>query len=65
MQLKVSGTEEVSLAAGKVDTFKVDITSADGGNDQMTLWIAKDGRQVKMSAVMAAMGGATMTSELQ
>ena len=65
MQLKVTGTETVSVPAGKFETFKVDITSADGGSDQTTIWIAKDSRQaVKVSAVMASMGGAKMTAEL-
>jgi hypothetical protein len=66
MQLKVTGSETVTVAAGKFETFKVEIASADGGNDQSTVWIAKDSRQaVKVSSVMAAMGGATMTAELQ
>ena len=65
MQLKVAGTETVTVPAGKFETFKVDITSADDGNDQTTVWIAKDSRQaVKVSSVMASMGGATMTAEL-
>jgi len=66
MQLKVAGSETVTVAAGKFETFKVEITSADGGPDQSTVWIAKDSRQaVKVSSVMGAMGGATMTAELQ
>jgi transcription antitermination factor NusG len=66
MQLKVAGSETVTVAAGKFETFKVEITSADGGTDQSTVWIAKDSRQaVKVSSVMGAMGGATMTAELQ
>jgi hypothetical protein len=65
MQLKVVGTETVTVPAGKFETFKVDITSADGDNDQTTVWISKDSRQaVKVSSVMASMGGATMTAEL-
>jgi dipeptidyl aminopeptidase/acylaminoacyl peptidase len=65
MQLKVTGGETVTVPAGKFETFKVQITSADGGNDQGTIWIAKDSRQaVKVSSVMASMGGATMTTEL-
>jgi hypothetical protein len=65
LQLKVSGTENMTVPAGKFDAFKIDITSADGGNDQTTLWIAKDSRQVlKVSAVMTSMGGAIMTAEL-
>jgi hypothetical protein len=65
MQLKVTGSETVTVPAGKFEAFKVEITSADGGSDQSTVWIAKDSRQVvKVSSVMAQMGGAKMTAEL-
>ncbi len=65
LQLKVVGVESVTVPAGTFDAFKVEITSADGGNDHETMWIAKDSRKaVKMSAVLADMGGATMTAEL-
>jgi dipeptidyl aminopeptidase/acylaminoacyl peptidase len=65
VQLTVSGTESVTVPAGKFEAYKVELTSADGGNDKATLWITKNTRQaVKFSAVMAAMGGATMVSEL-
>jgi len=65
VQLKVVGSETVTVPAGKFDAFRVELKSADGGNDQSTIWIAKDSRQaVKVSAVLAAMGGATMTAEL-
>ena len=65
MRLQVAGAEGVTVPAGKFNTYKVEIASADGGNDQIALWIAKGTRQVvKISAVMASMGGATMTSEL-
>ncbi len=33
------------MAAGTFDTFKIEITSADGGNDHETYWIAKDSRK--------------------
>jgi hypothetical protein len=53
------------VPAGTSDAWKVEITSADGGNDRTTLWVAKDSRvPVKSSAVLAAMGGAVMTTEL-
>jgi len=43
----------------------VEITSADSGSDNKTLWVAKDSRKVvKGTAVMAALGGATITQEL-
>lgn len=66
MQLKVAGTEKVTVPAGEFDVFKVDLTSAEGGSDKITLWIDKQSRKpVKISAVMAQMGGAQMTAELQ
>jgi dipeptidyl aminopeptidase/acylaminoacyl peptidase len=65
MQLKVAGAETVTVPAGTFDTFKVELTPADGGPDKETLWIAKDSRAaVKISAVLSQMGGATMTEEL-
>lgn len=65
LQLKVVGAESVTVPAGTFDAFKVEITSADGGSDHQTLWIAKDSRTpVKMSAALADMGGAVITAEL-
>jgi dienelactone hydrolase len=64
MELKVTGSENVTVPAGTFDAFKVEVTSADGP-DKATLWFAKDSRKlVKMSAVLAQMGGATLTTEL-
>jgi dienelactone hydrolase len=65
MQLKVTGIEKVTVPAGTFDAFKVEITSADGGADKQTLWVARDSHKpVKESAVLAAMGGAVLTQEL-
>ena len=65
LQLKVTGSEKVTVAAGTFDTYKVDISSAEGGPEKMTIWIAKDSRKaVKISALMPQMGGATMVAEL-
>ncbi len=65
MQLKVEGSESVTVPAGTFDSFRVEITSADGGPDKTTLWIAKDSRKpVKLSAALPQMGGATLTAEL-
>jgi dipeptidyl aminopeptidase/acylaminoacyl peptidase len=64
-QLSVAGEESVTVPAGTFDTFRVEITSGDGGGDKKTLWIAKDSRKVvKASAVVASMGGAVLTQEL-
>jgi dipeptidyl aminopeptidase/acylaminoacyl peptidase len=62
MALKVVGSESVTVPAGTFDTYKVEITS---DTDKQTLWVAKDSHKpVKLSAVMASMGGATLTMEL-
>jgi hypothetical protein len=63
-QLTVAGKEEVKVPAGTFNTLRVEVSSADGG-DKKTVWIANDQHKVvKVSAVMASMGGATMTEEL-
>jgi hypothetical protein len=65
MQLKVAGSESVQVPAGSFDAWKVEISSAEGGPDKSTVWIAKDsGKPVKSTSIVAEMGGATMTSEL-
>lgn len=65
MQLKVTGVEKVTVPAGTFDAYKVEITSADGGPDKETLWVARDSRKpVKETMVLPAMGGALLTQEL-
>jgi hypothetical protein len=65
MQLKVGPVEKVTVPAGTFDAYRVDVTSADGGSDTKTVWVAKDSHKVvKVSAVVASMGGAKMTEEL-
>jgi hypothetical protein len=66
MALKVAGVESVTVPAGTFDSYKVELSSADGGSDKRTIWIAKDSRKaVKVEAVLASMGGAILTMELQ
>ena len=56
-------TRGVTLELPAIGTHEV--TSADGGADKSTVWVSKDSRKpVKMSSVMAQMGGATLTAEL-
>ena len=65
MQLRVAGSEKVTVPAGTFDTFKTEITSGEGGPEKITMWIAKDSRKaVKISAVMPQMGGAILNAEL-
>lgn len=65
LQLTVAGKEEVRVPAGTFNALRVEISSADGGSDKRTLWIAGETRKVvKVTAVLASMGGAVMTQEL-
>jgi hypothetical protein len=53
------------VPAGNFETIKVELSSANGGPDKSTVWIGKDTRTpVKISTLMAEMGGATVTAEL-
>jgi hypothetical protein len=65
MQLSVAGVEKVTVPAGTFDAYRVEISSADGGADKQTMWVAKDSHKVvKVSAVLPSMGGAVFTEEL-
>ena len=65
LQASVAGSEKVTVPAGTFDVYRVEITSADGGADKKTVWIDKSSHKVvKASAVLASMGGATLTEEL-
>jgi hypothetical protein len=64
-QLRVLGSESVTVPAGTFDAYKVEILSADGEADKQTVWIAKDTRKVvKIEALLPSLGGAVLTSEL-
>jgi len=53
------------VPAGTFDTLRVEISSADGGSDKKTFWIANQTHKVvKVTAVLASVGGAMMTQEL-
>ncbi|HEX5230103.1 MAG TPA: alpha/beta fold hydrolase [Bryobacteraceae bacterium] len=65
IQARVVGDERVTVPAGEFDTRRVELSSADGGPDQSTIWIQKYTRiPVKASTVMAEMGGAILNAEL-
>ena len=65
VQLTVAGAESVTVPAGTFDAWRVELSSADGGADKKTLWIAKDSHKVvKAKATLSSMGGAMMTQEL-
>jgi Protein of unknown function (DUF3108) len=63
-QLRVAGTESVSVPAGTFECIKVEVSADDGG--KTTLWIARNPRRVvKLSATSPRMQGATITAELK
>jgi dipeptidyl aminopeptidase/acylaminoacyl peptidase len=65
VELKVIGSEQVTVPAGTFDTFKVELLTPED-NSKITLWISKSDRKVvKTIAVLPRMNGAIMTSELQ
>ena len=65
-QLKVVGSEKVTVPAGSFDAWKVEITPADGGTGETTtLWVDKATRRpVKSVTVLPQMNGAVATAEL-
>ncbi len=64
--LKVLGTESVTVPAGTFDAYKVEIVDAANEADKQTIWIAKDSHKVvKIVATLPSLGGAVLTSELQ
>ena len=63
-QLRVAGSEQVTVPAGTFDCIKVEVTSDDGGTS--TLWVARAPRRVvKTSSTSPRMQGATITAELK
>lgn len=66
MLVKVVGTETVTVNAGTFDTFKIEITPADGEGGTMKLWVSRDQRQAVKSEVSlpAQMGGGTAVGEM-
>lgn len=65
-QLKLIGSESVTVPGGTFDAYKIEVVAADNEADKQTIWIAKDTRKVvKIVATIPSLGGAVMTSELQ
>lgn len=64
-QLKMVGSESVTVPAGTFDTYKVELVAADNDSERQTVWIARDTHKVvKITATLPSLGGALLTSEL-
>ncbi len=65
-QIQVLGVEEIAVAAGTFKAWKAEVSSAEGEPGATLLWIDTASRKVvKTSTQTPAMGGATITTELQ
>jgi dienelactone hydrolase len=65
MRIEVVRSEEIEIPAGVFDTFRVELTSAEGGPDRATVWVAKqDRRAVKFILVMPELSGARLEADL-
>ena len=62
-QLKVVGSEKVTVPAGSFDAFKIEITSAEGDPGKTTIWIAKTTRNL-VKTVAVVPNGMVITAEL-
>jgi dipeptidyl aminopeptidase/acylaminoacyl peptidase len=64
-QLKVTGSEKVTVPAGTFDTYKVEVTPTGGTGESTTIWVDKTSRRaVKIVTVLPQMNGAIATAEL-
>ncbi|HEX9309806.1 MAG TPA: S9 family peptidase [Gemmatimonadaceae bacterium] len=64
-QLKVLGSEKVTVPAGTFDTWKVEVTSADGTGESTTLYVDKASHHaVKIVTILPQMNGAIATAEM-
>lgn len=65
MQVEVVGTDTLTVPAGSFDAYRVEISSAEGGEGGTTLWIDQESRLVVQAiASVPQLNGATLTSEL-
>jgi dipeptidyl aminopeptidase/acylaminoacyl peptidase len=61
-QLKVVGSESVTVPAGTFEAYKLEIIATDDDSDKQTVWVDKGSR--KVLKISAAFNGAVLTSEL-
>jgi dipeptidyl aminopeptidase/acylaminoacyl peptidase len=64
MELKVTGSETVTVPAGTFEAFTVEVASPDDGA-KITFWVAKAAAKVVKSVAVVPQSGATLTTELQ
>ncbi|HEY9045629.1 MAG TPA: prolyl oligopeptidase family serine peptidase [Ohtaekwangia sp.] len=64
-ELKLAGTEKITVPAGSFDTYKITMNQVDGG-EKTTFWIsASDKNMIRTEAIVPQMGNAKMVAELK
>jgi len=64
-ELKLAGTEKITVPAGSFDTFKITMNQVDGG-EKTTFWISSsDKNMIRTEAIVPQMGNAKMVAELR
>lgn len=64
-EVKLVGTEKITVPAGSFDTYIISMNQIDGG-EKSTFWIsAADKKMIKTEAILPQMGNAKMTVELK
>jgi len=64
-ELKVVGSEKVTVPAGTFDTWKVEVTTVDGTGESTTLYVDKASHHaVKIVTILPQMNGAVATAEM-
>ena len=62
-QIKVVGSESITVPAGKFETWKAEVSSAEGEPGVTTLWIDTKSRRVVK--ILSTRPQGTITAELQ
>ncbi|HEV2992708.1 MAG TPA: DUF3108 domain-containing protein [Candidatus Angelobacter sp.] len=62
LQLKVVGTERVTVPAGTFDSYKVEVTSDDSRSYKQTVWIAKGSRTPVKAYTVEAVGRGSIST---
>lgn len=64
-EVKLIGTEKITVPAGSFDTYIISMNQIDGG-EKSTFWISSsDKKMIKTEAILPQMGNAKMTVELK
>jgi hypothetical protein len=64
-EIKLAGTEKITVPAGSFDTYKITMNQIDGG-EKTIFWISSaDKNMIRTEAIVPQMGNAKMIAELK